>query len=181
MLCRPTNVAAAICQALEPVSSHFGDGTNILSTSFGCNQTRAFLNRAPHWRMRNAQPVGAALRQEPCLDQNRRRLRMRDGFYEVESYENSAPDAARCRGGAGPLPRIAAIAAVGDRGLRAVADVSRRRLGGRDGYAAFALRQSRERRELAGRGRSRSQPGRFVSGDDYRSLGQLARSAPGIF
>src|SRR5580692_3480316 len=30
MLCSPTNVAAAICQALVPVSNHFGDGTSIL-------------------------------------------------------------------------------------------------------------------------------------------------------
>jgi hypothetical protein len=29
MLCRPTNVAAANCHALEPVSSHFGDGTSM--------------------------------------------------------------------------------------------------------------------------------------------------------
>src|ERR1700733_2959657 len=29
MLCRPTNVAAANCQALLPLSSHFGEGTNI--------------------------------------------------------------------------------------------------------------------------------------------------------
>src|SRR5580692_10178740 len=30
MLWRPTNVAAAICQAFEPVSNHFGDATSIL-------------------------------------------------------------------------------------------------------------------------------------------------------
>src|SRR5215467_14297953 len=29
MLCRATKVAAAICQALEPESSHFGDGTSM--------------------------------------------------------------------------------------------------------------------------------------------------------
>src|ERR1700730_10303626 len=29
MLCSPTNVAAASCQALLPVSSHLGDGTSI--------------------------------------------------------------------------------------------------------------------------------------------------------
>src|ERR1700722_7808360 len=29
ILCRPTNVAAANCHALLPLSSHFGEGTNI--------------------------------------------------------------------------------------------------------------------------------------------------------
>src|SRR5215469_4738933 len=29
MLCRPTNVAAASCHALLPLSSHLGDGTSI--------------------------------------------------------------------------------------------------------------------------------------------------------
>src|ERR1700730_3916043 len=31
MLCRPTNVAAANCQALFPVSSHCGDATSAMS------------------------------------------------------------------------------------------------------------------------------------------------------
>src|SRR5271156_2319671 len=30
MLCRPTKVAAASCQALSPVSSHCGDGTSAM-------------------------------------------------------------------------------------------------------------------------------------------------------
>src|SRR5580658_6908768 len=29
MLCRPTKVAAASCQAFDPVSSHFGEGTSM--------------------------------------------------------------------------------------------------------------------------------------------------------
>src|SRR3984893_5147375 len=33
MLCRPTKVAAANCQALFPVSSHCGDGTSAISFS----------------------------------------------------------------------------------------------------------------------------------------------------
>src|ERR1700689_3462796 len=36
MLCRPTNVAAANCQALSPVSSHFGDGTSMDLPPIGC-------------------------------------------------------------------------------------------------------------------------------------------------
>jgi hypothetical protein len=42
ILCNPTNVASANCQALSPVSSHFGDGTGMsFSLAFG------FLRRRP--------------------------------------------------------------------------------------------------------------------------------------
>src|SRR5215469_1593957 len=34
MLCRPTNVAAASCHALLPLSSHLGDGTSITCSLF---------------------------------------------------------------------------------------------------------------------------------------------------
>jgi hypothetical protein len=34
MLCKPTNVAAAICQALSPSLSQVGDGTSAMSCPF---------------------------------------------------------------------------------------------------------------------------------------------------
>src|SRR5580704_13941228 len=64
MLCRPTKVAAANCQALLPVSSHLGEGTSIdlPLDVFCCDDAHnpRFPNVGPYERNQSS------LRQEPC-------------------------------------------------------------------------------------------------------------------
>src|ERR1700730_17251347 len=64
MLCRPTKVAAANCQALFPVSSHLGEGTSIdlPLDVFCCDDAHnpRFPNVGPYERNQSS------LRQEPC-------------------------------------------------------------------------------------------------------------------
>src|SRR6266446_7095336 len=64
MLCSPTKVAAANCQALLPVSSHLGEGTSIdlPLDVFCCDDAHnpRFPNMGPYERNQDS------LRQEPC-------------------------------------------------------------------------------------------------------------------
>ena len=42
MLCNPTNVAAANCHALSPVSSHFGEGKSMGLSAVAAGPTASF-------------------------------------------------------------------------------------------------------------------------------------------
>src|SRR6266478_4225645 len=69
MLCIPTNVAAANCHALLPVSSHFGDGTSIEFSPVFFRTRQSSQPPVPRagGRMSGPSEVG---RQEPCQPQN---------------------------------------------------------------------------------------------------------------